>query len=280
MSVCRPPGVEELLDRPLPLTDPSVLLRVAELASDPAGDVRAIAREASRDEALAALILRLANSATQGRGFRVSDLPTAITRLGLRLVGTLAITAPALRLLEACPRDDLTPARRSLHEHAVKTGITARLLALPDVEPEAALAAGLLHNLGLTLVSLHDVDAFRRLVELAGSGQRLALHEPQLLGVTHAELGAALAERWSYPPLLVDAIREHDLVEPTSRMAQVVRAADLLTRMSGHGVEAVEPMAAELLAPAADPAATAGDWMLAATPLRSRDLADCLLDVA
>jgi HD-like signal output (HDOD) protein len=280
MQVCRPTRVEEILDRPLPLSDPSALLRVAELASDPAGDVRAIARECARDEALSALVLRLANSASQGRGFRVAELPTAITRLGLRLVATLAITAPALRLLEACPRDDLTPARRALHEHAVKTGITARLLALPDVEPEAALAAGLLHNLGLTLVSLHDVDAFRKLVELAGRGERLALYEPELLGTTHAELGAELAARWSYPPLLVDAIREHDLAEPTTRMAQVVRAADLMTRMSGQGIEPVEPMTPELLAPAGGESDTSGDWMLAATALRSRDLAECLLDVA
>lgn len=264
----------ELLELSLPFGEHAQLLRIAAAAGDSSGDVRTVAREAAADPAFAALLLRLANSAERAARFRAADLPTAVNRLGLRLVRTLAIAAPALRLLEASPRDDLSPARRSLHEHSVRTGVTARLLALPTVEPEAALAAGLLHNIGLMLVSVHAPDVFRHLVELAREGERLAHHEPVLLGMTHAELGARLAEQWSYPPLLVDAILEHDFAEPERPLARVVRVADILTRWADCGVEAREPLSDSLLAP------KDADAEPATSTISSRDLAICLLDVA
>src|SRR5207237_953703 len=81
-----------------------------------------------------------------------------------------------------------------------------RLPALPTGGPDPAPASGPLHNSGLMLIPVHAPDVSRYELELAKQGERLAHHEPALLGMTHAELGARLAEQWSYPPLLVDAI--------------------------------------------------------------------------
>src|SRR5438046_784600 len=105
------------------------------------------------------LLLKLANSAYSMSATRVSDLPTAVSRLGLRLVQGLAVAAPGLRLL-AGPNDGLQTARVGLHKHAVRVGLAARMLAPPGVDADKALTAGIVHNLGLNVISLHAPREF------------------------------------------------------------------------------------------------------------------------
>jgi putative nucleotidyltransferase with HDIG domain len=222
---------EALVERAssLPLGNAAALLRLARLCESPIATAAGIALEAARDEGFSALLLKLANSAYYASATRIADLATAVARLGLRTVAGLAVASPGLRLL-AGANDELAPARRELHRHAVRVGLAARMLAPSGVDPERALAAGLLHNLGLNVIALYEPTVLRA-----------ALAEPDaevsLLGVSHATLGADLAERWQFPPTLVDAIREHDAPEPASELGALVQVADLLVRETGCGIE-------------------------------------------
>lgn len=83
---------------------------------------------------------------------------------------------------------------------------------------------------------------------------------------THAELGARLAERWSYPRALADAIHEHDSDAPTTQLAAVVHVADRLVRQAGIGVE-----------PAADPAPAALELAGVASLTQARERLEPLL---
>src|SRR5205823_9114188 len=111
------------------------------------------------------------------------------------------------------------------------------------VDPEEALAAGLLHNVGLNALSLAAPHAFRLVVNAVAAGQTVAEVEEERLGFSHAELGALLAERWSYPLPRVHAIRDHDAEYPASELALVVRISDLLVREIGCGIEPPDPAA-------------------------------------
>lgn len=221
----------------LPIGDPLTLVRVARLCEDPFADAREIALHVQRDAAFAATLLRLANSAHFSRGRPVGEIVNAITRLGLRLVGSLALATPGLRMLEH-PPGDLEGASRRLHRHAVRSGLAARLLA-PAEDADLALAAGLIHNIGLNVVLRADPDRFRRLLATANSGEQLRDVEVDLMGVTHGELGGLITERWRYPLSLITATIDHDLTEPTG-LAAAVRLADLIGREAGVGVEAPE----------------------------------------
>jgi HD-like signal output (HDOD) protein len=220
----------------LPLGNQAALTRLAVLCNRPTVTPQGAALEAGRDESFAALLLRLANSAHSASVARIADLPTAITRLGFRLVQGLAIAAPGLRLLRG-PADGLEHARYELHRHAVRVGLAARMLAPATLDPERALTAGIIHNLGLNVIALYAPTEFRALLEAAGRGEQLWPHEEYMLGFSHAELGALVAERWSYPIDLVVAIRDHDSPEPENELGWVVQVADLLVRSHGVGVE-------------------------------------------
>lgn len=244
---------DEIVERALtlPLGNLAALNRVARLCGEPSATPAGIALEAARDEAFAALLLRLANSAYSASVQQIADLPRAVTRLGLGLVQGLALAAPGFRLLRG-PADGLGDARRELHRHAVRLGLGAWTLATGEIDHDEALAAGLVHNLGLNVLSMAAPDAFRAVVAGAQAGVPLATVEEKELGFTHAELGALVAERWSYPLSLVCAIRDHDLEDPPSPLGRLIRLCDLLARESGAGIEPPQPE--KLAGPEADAA--------------------------
>ncbi len=224
----------------LPLGDRGALMRVASLCGDPEVAPDEIALQAARDEAFSALLLKIANSTWSASRQPIAGLTHAIVRLGTSLVQGIAFAAPGLRLLES-PSDGLGPARRELHRHAVRVGIVARALATDNVTSEQALAAGLVHNLGLNVLSVIAPETFRELVAAGERGQWLAEAEEALLGFTHADLGAAIAEQWGYPPALTCAIRDHDHDDPVAPVTVAVQLADLLARERGVGVEPPDP---------------------------------------
>lgn len=237
--------VQHMVDEAASLSasDPTHLLRVSQLCQDHRTDAREIALVVQRDAGFAAVLLRLANSAFYARTTPVGDIVGAIMRIGVGTVGTLALTTPGLRLLG--PDDGLRHERRRLQRHAVRTGLAARQIA-PPAQAELALAAGLVHNLGLTVMSLFQATAFASLLATAAAGAPLRDSEQELLGIGHAELGARVAAHWRYPEELVEAIARHDDESP-SGLAAVVRYGDLLVREAGMGVEWPEPVPTELV---------------------------------
>ena len=226
---------EELLEQAaaLPSTSAETAFRVADLCHDPLATPREVSNALAEDEALASLVLHTANSAAVNWGPSIGDLPTAVVRLGLRFVGATALAAPGLGLLDV-PADDLWPARESLHRHAVCTGLVAQALAPAGIDPDRALAAGLLHNIGLNLIAAYAPQEFGYLLEC---GEQFWEAEDWIFGFSHADLGARLASHWSYPADLVIAIGDHDIPEPRTPLARLVRLADLLVRESGVGIE-------------------------------------------
>jgi HD-like signal output (HDOD) protein len=233
----------ELIQRALalPVGNLAALGRVAALCEDENSSPADVAREAVEDEAFAALLLRQANSAASYAASRIGDVPAAVTRLGLKRVHALALGTPGLRMLHQ-PADGLDWARQELHRHATCVGLVARELAGPGVDPERALAAGLLHNLGLYVISAYAPAEFGYLLDAGSRREQFWEAEDWIFGFSHAELGASLAERWSYPLDLVVAIRDHDSPRPETALTALVQAADVLVLECGAGIEPIRPL--------------------------------------
>ena len=73
----------------------------------------------------------------------------------------------------------------------------------------------------------------------AGSDVSFEVAEKQVLGADHAEIGAHILSRWSFPEDLVHAVRWHhapDGAGSPSRTTDVVHVANVLCLMRGIGV--------------------------------------------
>ena len=92
----------------LPLTVSDVLAQVITECDNADASVSSLARIMAGDQALAAMVLKLANSAYYGYARRIESLPNAVVLLGFASVKNLAITASITRLSRpirtTCPR--------------------------------------------------------------------------------------------------------------------------------------------------------------------------------
>jgi HD-like signal output (HDOD) protein len=265
---------DELVERTVsrPLGAPT-LVRLARLCQLRGASVAQIARLAAADPDFTASLLRIASTAPPGRPGPVADLPAAVARLGTRMVGMLAFAAPALRLLDA-PEDELWEVRREIHRHAIRVGVVAREITPGSIQPEIALAAGLVHNVGLGMLSLDAPVGLRRALAAAAPGLPLWALEQEVFGFGHAELGGRLAREWRYPDYLVAAIEEHDAEMPSSPLAALIQVADLLVRERGVGVEPamdIDPAVARMARIVPEQASARTRWLLAVDRGGARD---------
>jgi len=171
----------------------------------------------------------------------------------------------ALSVKIAQPLDPDEPLRTGLllHSLAVACGARdiAKEIARPEIGPEMAYAAGLLHDLGkLALLETMPKSLDRIVKEATSTEQGSCVIEYKHLGIEHTTIGKHLAQRWRLPKPVVLAIWLHhsDTIAisrdiPEASIAVIVQLADSIARQSGIGrsgsfdpPEPVEPLAEHL----------------------------------
>lgn len=205
---------------------PAIALRLIAMAEDGRFSAQDLAGTIRTDQALTLKILRLANSPAFGLPRRITSLREAIVLLGFREVRSLALGAC---VVDATVRDRIAGAMLDYEVFWVNSLVVAyfaQSLAEADgVDRDEAFTAGVVHNVGRLAMAQHRPDWLRETVLLART-ESMTVHDAQVarLGFTDAELGAAIARAWSFPPRLVDAVAHH--AWPLSRLGG---AADLDT---------------------------------------------------
>jgi len=210
---------------------PAVALRLISMAEDSRFSAQDLADAIRVDQALTLKVLRLSNSALYGLPRRITSIREAIVLLGFREVRALALNAC---VLDPLVRDALERAGIDYDVfwmNSMVVGHFAQALAMVEgIDQDQAFTAGLVHNIGRLAVAQHRPDDLRAATTEARA-RRSTIHEAQrlLYGFTDAELGAAIADTWTFPLPLVEAIANHGRpsLELTDRRALdsiVVRA--------------------------------------------------------
>jgi HD-like signal output (HDOD) protein len=203
-------------------------------------DVHRVTEMISKDEALAAQCLQMANSPLFGRWQKIDSLRGAVVSLGFERVSDIAMSCGVMNLMpkETCGIDPV-----SFWEHSLGCALVCRHFAqqisFPD--PGKAYLAGLLHDLGI-IVNLWILPLeFRAAFDFANK-EAIPLHEAEqtVLGFTHCESGRLLAEQWALSPDLIEVVALHHTPEKSlnyAALVSLVEMSDLLCRMSGlnHG---------------------------------------------
>lgn len=147
-----------------------------------------VAKLVAADPAIAAKVLQLSNSAFFNSGRIISDLRTAVTRLGLSTLRDLVL---ASEVFSAQPLSGAE--RNSLQQRAL---LASRLAAklLPDSSAELGATAALLADIGLLLPGVRN----ERTPE-----------DPADNRPGHAEAGAYLLGLWGLPMPIIEAVAFH-----------------------------------------------------------------------
>lgn len=204
-----------------------------------------------RDQALAARLLRLANSAFYGVPGRVASVHDAINLIGLRSLRSLVTTAGLTLQFDGHHSADFD--LPVFWRHTVATAFAARAMAAQrGLDEELAYTAGLLHDVGRLALAAHFPRAYAAVLRAAReSGQGGCRLEHAVMDTDHAEVGAAVALHWHLPVGVVEVIAQHHTPpahSPACSLVDVVHVADALSHGLGfvhdgcaHGGPSVAP---------------------------------------
>ncbi len=231
-------------------TLPTVVAKMVELIDDPRSSSRSLSRLVKTDQVLTARILRLANSAYYGFPNPICSINLAIVVLGFETIKNLGLSVAVISRFARSSQDGELLDYTRFWEHSVGVAVAARLLArlhgFRSLENEA-FVAGLVHDLGKVILSQYQTAQYSQTLRLVAEERLLLVRaEERVLGVTHAEVGGWLAERWNLPASLAEAIRLHH-VPLTARQAPLLTAivhfADILARAArvGNGGDPLVP---------------------------------------
>jgi HD-like signal output (HDOD) protein len=175
------------------------------------------------DAAMTARVLKLSNSAYYGFRREIASLAEAGNLLGTSALVNLVLTSCAARYFRGSGGVDERAMER-MWEESVSNALAASLLARLSgtVDRNRAYTAGLLQNIGQVVLERHMRREESEITRLVEGGTARIEAERMVLGLDHAEVGARLCERWSFPDVLVDAVRFHH--EPERAHADPVLA--------------------------------------------------------
>jgi putative nucleotidyltransferase with HDIG domain len=215
---------------------PVVAQHVLSLIDEGTASVAKLAGVLGTDQALASAVLRAVNSAEAMPAQPIGSLRQALARIGQTTLRELVLRACAMPMLNRGLPPYALP-RRVAWRHAATSAVAARSLAHMTHTPcaEEAGMAGLLHDVGKAVLTSAMPEAAAEAVSVARS-RRLPVWqaEEQVLGFSHAAVGAGLLQSWGLPDSVVAAVLYHHQPSATpNRLATVVYLADAAAHTVG-----------------------------------------------
>ncbi len=176
---------------------------------------------------IATKLMHLAGSALYSPdGSPAKDLRAAISRLGVELVRTTALTIAMSQIMRSRDMEVFSDLTCILWDHTLKTAAAARILARTQtrINPDEALLAGLVHDLG----------AFYLLYRAAQYPELRAQPEAVkgLIVEWHENIGVTLLNALGMSEAVVAASTDHDQVRPplptVHTLADIIYVGSLL----------------------------------------------------
>ena len=221
---------------------PTIVQRILAVTESPDSSADDVAKVLSGDPAIAAKILRVANSPFYGMSRQVTQVSRAVVMLGSVAVRNL--------VLGICARDAFpspvphAPEHAILWRHSIGVGSASDLIARElGLKPsEEAFVAGLLHDIGQLAMAILQPETLRAVFQEQGRGVRFLTLERQHFGIDHTEAGCKILAQWGLPEALCRVVRQHhqqeiDPDDPQARLLAVVILADTFAHMLGIGFD-------------------------------------------
>jgi putative nucleotidyltransferase with HDIG domain len=169
----------------------------------------------TRDPALTATVLKLANSAYYGMAHEITSLERAVTVLGFDTIKNLALTISVFHVFKT--REGQVLDLKDLWYHSLGVGLAAKhlaqrspMLAADKALPEQAFICGILHDIGKIAFAQNLPAEMTEILKQTRNGT-IVQHEIEkgILGFNHQKAGQAMAESWNFPEDYQTVIRLH-----------------------------------------------------------------------
>lgn len=183
-------------------TLPEIALQVRQVAEDKDASIQDLSQIVARDPALTARIIKVTNSPLVRASSVITDLNSAIARLGVSYTANLAIGLAMEQMFQAT-HDIIDNRLRSCWLHSLDISSAAHVLAkhFTHLSPDQALLAGLVHQIGMLPILAFAENHSGLLAD--------SLSLDFLLEKLHPSLGAYILHSWKFAPELVAVPKEY-----------------------------------------------------------------------
>lgn len=184
---------------------PAVADKVMRLVADPNTTTEQFQKVISVDQALAARILKIANSVFYASVRKINTISDAIVMIGFNTLRSIVLTASSRDIYK---RFGLT--EKMLWEHSMGAAISAGIIAkeLRIVNHEEAYLGGLLHDVGKVVLNNSEPQKFSKVMERVYNEHiSFRMAEQEVFGFSHVDVGAMVIRKWKLSETLEMAIR-------------------------------------------------------------------------
>jgi HD-like signal output (HDOD) protein/CheY-like chemotaxis protein len=185
----------------------------------------------AKDVTMTAKILQLVNSASFSLQKKVTNPQKAVTILGINTIKALVLSIHVFSEFQGSLTNLLNI--DELWRHSIMVGDLCREIArntsMDAQMQEDAQVLGVLHDIG-KLIQLKIPNFYSELKVAIYKGTKWLDGEYQILGVSHAEIGAYLLGIWGLPDPIVEGVCFHHtpqkIVNPYFDVTAIVHVAD------------------------------------------------------
>ncbi len=218
---------------------PKSVQQVVQLTSDINASAKDIVRVIEYDPVMTVKVLKAINSSFYGLPQKITSVQKAVVHIGMNTIKNIALSVAAMGMLNANNQSNFNTADFLLHSltTAAIGKILAERLGLSSSQCSDCFVAGLLHDFGKVVFAEFMPDDFKLALEKSKQ-QQLPLHQTELefIGLTHAQAGKMLAEKWELSEELIDAIAYHHMLEPSQNVLRdCVFAANQVSKQMQFG---------------------------------------------
>jgi HD-like signal output (HDOD) protein len=219
---------------------PEVAVRVRRVLSDPKSSVDQVVRVVGSEPALAARLMRIANSASLNRSGKViSELRTAISRIGYNMVRSASIAFAMAQIRNSNKLKGLEHHLQDVWERSTRVAALGYVLAKDctrsRINPDEAMLTGMMHSIGklyvLTRAAAHpDLFANTKVLD-------------EILEQWHPSIGKAILENWEFSEAMAQAVGDQedlDRRDPEIADLSDVLAVAVLINRHGEDMPALE----------------------------------------
>jgi putative nucleotidyltransferase with HDIG domain len=228
-------GIKHLA--PLPIT----ARRLTSMLGKEDVNAQEVVKVVEYDPAVAANILRIANSGAYGGRYRIERVKDAVVRLGTANLLTIILGEYMKVFKGAAPMYDLTEDDLYLHSAAASLMMKAIMKESKCSLPLSAPLAALLHDIGKIIMVRYLHADVSVLLNLCKEKEITFVQaEQDLFECNHAEVGAAIARSWGFPQEIIEAIEFHHNVVPggSGLLLDAVMLSNYATKSMGIGLGA------------------------------------------
>jgi HD-like signal output (HDOD) protein len=183
---------------------PDIVIRIRNALADPNTTPEQTVTLVGAEPRLAARLLQTANSAAFNHaGKPLTDLRTAITRLGHQLVQSAAMAFAVQHMKDEQSLRSIAKPLSELWKESIAVASICQVVARrTKVSPDEAFLTGLLHGIGRLYI----------MVRAVGKSGEFGNHESfmELVSGWHASIGKAVLENWGFAEEMSQAVGDQE----------------------------------------------------------------------